>query len=267
MSPLITLSDPYWRDRATCRDAEPDLFFPGPDFGSAYEAQVQQAKAVCTACPVRAECLSFNADLTHLRRRRRAEPGREVAARRGEPAHVGAPHARHAAGLDAGGDLDHRPGAAGRGPLAGVRRTRVRGQRPHRAAVGRTGERSGGVTAFDEGREYWPTATSFASDGASAWRKAVHAQLAAPPAHGDFYALAADVVDTLRAFDGLLGVLARQVAGYADGRELYDDSGADPSDRLRTAGQHLATVRRHLTEAERAANEFWSAIGHIGERS
>ena len=123
------------------------------------------------------------------------------------------------------------------------------------------------MTALDDGREYWPTATSYASEGANAWRKAVHAQISAPAAHSDFYALAADLVDTLRAFDGLLGVLGRQVAGYVDGRDLYDDADADPLERLRAAERHLAVTRRWLAEAERAANGFWSAIGHIGERS
>lgn len=123
------------------------------------------------------------------------------------------------------------------------------------------------MTAADEGREYWPSATSYASEGANAWRQAVHAQISAPATHSDFYALAADLVDNLRSFDGLLGVLARQVRGYANGRELYDDADVDPQERLQVAGQHLAAARQRLAEAERAANEFWSAIGHIGERS
>ena len=79
--------------------------------------------------------------------------------------------------------------------------------------------------------------------------------------------LAADLVDTMRALDGLLGVLVRQVAGYADGRELYDDADADPLERLQDSERHLTVARQRLAEAERAANGFWSAIGHIGERS
>ncbi|WP_428504707.1 WhiB family transcriptional regulator [Pseudonocardia sp.] len=59
MSASIARPDPTWRERAACRDAEPDLFFPEPDFGPAYDAQVEQAKAVCAGCAVRAECLSF----------------------------------------------------------------------------------------------------------------------------------------------------------------------------------------------------------------
>jgi WhiB family redox-sensing transcriptional regulator len=43
---------------AACRAAEPDLFFPVAAAGPAV-AQVVAAKAVCRACPVRAECLSY----------------------------------------------------------------------------------------------------------------------------------------------------------------------------------------------------------------
>lgn len=59
MSATINRPDPYWQERAACRDAEPDLFFPEPDFGPAYEEQVAKAKAVCAGCPVRAACLVF----------------------------------------------------------------------------------------------------------------------------------------------------------------------------------------------------------------
>jgi WhiB family redox-sensing transcriptional regulator len=40
-----------WLARAACRGMDPELFFP--DRGESTE----QAKAVCAACPVRAECL------------------------------------------------------------------------------------------------------------------------------------------------------------------------------------------------------------------
>jgi WhiB family transcriptional regulator, redox-sensing transcriptional regulator len=47
-----------WRQRAACRHADPELFFPisaaGPGRG-----QVAEAKAVCARCPVRPDCLSF----------------------------------------------------------------------------------------------------------------------------------------------------------------------------------------------------------------
>jgi WhiB family redox-sensing transcriptional regulator len=47
-----------WMLRGACRSEDPELFFPisatGPGF-----AQVSSAKAVCSRCPVRANCLSY----------------------------------------------------------------------------------------------------------------------------------------------------------------------------------------------------------------
>ena len=43
-----------WRDRAACRDDDPDLFFPdraGTD--------ISAAQVICAGCPVRAECHEF----------------------------------------------------------------------------------------------------------------------------------------------------------------------------------------------------------------
>lgn len=47
-----------WRDRAACRDEDPELFFPIGD-GVAAQEQIARAKAVCDRCPVRAQCLQF----------------------------------------------------------------------------------------------------------------------------------------------------------------------------------------------------------------
>ena len=44
-----------WRDRAACRGADPDLFFP--DEGNA--AGIERAKQTCASCPVSWECLSY----------------------------------------------------------------------------------------------------------------------------------------------------------------------------------------------------------------
>ena len=49
---------PDWRDRAACRDADPELFFPFDATGPRRE-QIRQAKQVCQACPVRARCLDW----------------------------------------------------------------------------------------------------------------------------------------------------------------------------------------------------------------
>lgn len=46
-----------WRERAACRDADPELFFPTAESGPARDVEVAEAKAVCRRCPVRAQCL------------------------------------------------------------------------------------------------------------------------------------------------------------------------------------------------------------------
>ncbi len=50
-----------WQDRGRCRDLDPDLFFPPVESESSEQRQAREsaAKAVCSACPVRAECLSW----------------------------------------------------------------------------------------------------------------------------------------------------------------------------------------------------------------
>jgi WhiB family transcriptional regulator, redox-sensing transcriptional regulator len=50
-----------WRDHAACRDADPDLFFPISTTGPALH-QVDQAKRICQACPVRTPCLNWALD-------------------------------------------------------------------------------------------------------------------------------------------------------------------------------------------------------------
>ena len=47
-----------WRDRAVCRDTDPDLFFPVGTTGMAL-SQIETAKYVCEQCPARDECLEF----------------------------------------------------------------------------------------------------------------------------------------------------------------------------------------------------------------
>jgi WhiB family transcriptional regulator, redox-sensing transcriptional regulator len=49
---------PDWRAGAACRDADPELFFPDGDTGSA-RAQVKTAKLICRRCPVSATCLNM----------------------------------------------------------------------------------------------------------------------------------------------------------------------------------------------------------------
>ena len=47
-----------WRLDASCRDSNPDLFFPIGTTGVALD-QIDAAKEVCTACPVSGRCLEF----------------------------------------------------------------------------------------------------------------------------------------------------------------------------------------------------------------
>ena len=44
------MSDPFWREHAACRDADPDMFFEA--------AHRDAAQALCARCPVTAECLA-----------------------------------------------------------------------------------------------------------------------------------------------------------------------------------------------------------------
>jgi WhiB family redox-sensing transcriptional regulator len=47
-----------WRQKASCRAVDPDLFFPIGTTGLALD-QIEQAKAVCRACDAQAPCLEF----------------------------------------------------------------------------------------------------------------------------------------------------------------------------------------------------------------
>ena len=51
-----------WRDDAACRDADPDLFFPIGTTGAALR-QIDEAKRICRACPVRKRCLAWALDV------------------------------------------------------------------------------------------------------------------------------------------------------------------------------------------------------------
>jgi hypothetical protein len=110
-----------------------------------------------------------------------------------------------------------------------------------------------------------PEAVREAAQGSKAWRAAVRAQRTAEPDHADFYAMTADVVDTLAAVAGLAEVLAWQVAHYGDTRPVYDDTGVvDARERLDAAAMDLHELAASLRNADRIANTFWSRIGHIG---
>src|SRR6266498_66573 len=46
-----------WRQRAACRDRDPELWFP--KFGTTRE-RVLEAKSICFGCPVRVTCLEYS---------------------------------------------------------------------------------------------------------------------------------------------------------------------------------------------------------------
>ena len=50
--------DTSWRTVASCRDTDPDLFFPVGTTGLAI-TQIDSAKAVCMGCPAQTPCLDF----------------------------------------------------------------------------------------------------------------------------------------------------------------------------------------------------------------
>jgi len=51
-------ADYTWRDRALCRDTDPELFFPVGTTGMAL-VQIDKARRVCGGCEVRSECLDY----------------------------------------------------------------------------------------------------------------------------------------------------------------------------------------------------------------
>lgn len=54
---LNTATD-TWRAVSSCRDTDPDLFFPVGTTGPALE-QIAAAKAVCNSCEAKEPCLEF----------------------------------------------------------------------------------------------------------------------------------------------------------------------------------------------------------------
>src|SRR5690349_16467763 len=84
-------------------------------------------------------------------------------------------------------------------------------------------------------------AARHAETGTGAWEDAVRLQRWASPDHTDFYTLAGEIVSTLSAMEDFAHVLHRQVAGYARGRRLYDDTHQiEPGARLTDAAAQLA---------------------------
>ena len=51
-------ADYTWRNLATCRDTDPELFFPIGNTGEALR-MLSRARLVCADCTVKASCLEF----------------------------------------------------------------------------------------------------------------------------------------------------------------------------------------------------------------
>ena len=57
-SAALANADYTWRRHSACRDTDPDLFFPVGTTGAAL-VQIDQAKSVCSICPVSNDCLHY----------------------------------------------------------------------------------------------------------------------------------------------------------------------------------------------------------------
>jgi WhiB family transcriptional regulator, redox-sensing transcriptional regulator len=99
-----------WMARGACRQADPDLFFPVATATGPAARQVEVAKAVCGACVVRKNCLSYALEAmpegiwggTTLEERRRA---------RRRPFHrLASPKTRDRASAAMTGDAEHAAG-------------------------------------------------------------------------------------------------------------------------------------------------------------
>ncbi|MFI9244129.1 WhiB family transcriptional regulator [Streptomyces sp. NPDC053086] len=52
------MTAPAWHAEAECRREDPELFEPRGE-SARYEAQIEQAKAICARCPVTEACLAW----------------------------------------------------------------------------------------------------------------------------------------------------------------------------------------------------------------
>jgi WhiB family redox-sensing transcriptional regulator len=54
----VSTENDRWREYASCRDTDPDLFFPVGTTGPAIE-QIANAKSVCDSCEAKDPCLDY----------------------------------------------------------------------------------------------------------------------------------------------------------------------------------------------------------------
>jgi WhiB family redox-sensing transcriptional regulator len=61
MSEVMSVTEPTWREEASCLDYPGVLFFGVEDSESTAErrGREEQAKRICSACTVRGECLEY----------------------------------------------------------------------------------------------------------------------------------------------------------------------------------------------------------------
>jgi len=57
-NPALDQADDSWRDRALCRETDPELFFPIGTTGHAV-GTIEQAKRICSGCQVVGDCLDY----------------------------------------------------------------------------------------------------------------------------------------------------------------------------------------------------------------
>jgi hypothetical protein len=83
------------------------------------------------------------------------------------------------------------------------------------------------------------------------------------PAHEDFYAWGYVLSELTARVQDAARLLGRQVAAYGDRRQLRDDAGTDPADRLAEAAALLDEVAAAAGSANNAARLYHSSVGHI----
>lgn len=102
------IRDTKWYDEAACIGAEPELFWPNPAYRDGIETEwTKEAKAVCAACSVKAECLedAIAADDDGIRGGLTYEERRALLRRRtrnrnaGRPSRAGHTPIHHGTGL------------------------------------------------------------------------------------------------------------------------------------------------------------------------
>lgn len=102
-----------------------------------------------------------------------------------------------------------------------------------------------------------------ADAGTTAWRQVASRLRAADADHGDWYAVAGEMVATVRALEDVAAAVIGQVICYGHDHELRDDEGRDPHERLADVVRGLRRFAEQLCDSEFDLHQAWSASGHI----